>query len=514
MGRRLPNSVLGSPQRPEEGSPGAPGGVIVSRNTFWAAGLVCVVAGGFWLWGHADLPFMFFTGDERHYAEIGRRIASGQGFTTGLIYPIEVDWGVNQEHPSLLRPPLWPLFLAGAFSLGGADEQVAHLLVGVCFVLTCLLAFAIGAHLRGPWVGLIAGVTSAATPILVNFAMIAGTEMLLALWIALVTLLSVRQVNPFWIGVVCGLAYLTRYNAGVLLAASLIFLPASVPRWKPYVLCVLGFGVATAPWLIRNTVITGDPFFSLYTSTLWTQPGVIPDTVLYMLDSPEPSFNNPLVRAYNAVLFSFFLWPVLASNLVAFVGLLLGCIYLSRPHLVVTTAFFVTKIAIALVVIRSRYLVPFIPSMIALGSAAWVMYGGRLGRVALGLVVVMPFLPTIPVPDVFEQVTNAALSTFRERTRSHGDTLEYLFHDNLQFSNCMDEESVVIARDASAVVWAVGNVTIEMPRIEEDFWQLEQSNSVDFVVGPTPVRTRGDEFEALFEHRPECGSYTFQRRVQ
>ena len=101
----------------------------------------------------------------------------------------------------------------------------------------------------------------------------------------------------------------------------------------------------------------------------------------------------------------------------------------------------------------------------------------------------------------------------RERTRSHGDTLEYFFHDPMQFTNCMDEDSVVIAKDASAVVWAVGNVTIEMPRIEEDFWQLEETNTVDFVIGPTPVQSRVDHFEALFEPRPDCGSYTFQRRA-
>ncbi|MFP6639991.1 MAG: glycosyltransferase family 39 protein, partial [Myxococcota bacterium] len=354
--------------------------VQASRKTLWAVAIVCVVAASFWVSGRQDLPFVFLSGDERNYAEIGRRVATGRGFTTGVIYPIEVDWGVDEAHPSLLRPPLWPLVLAGAFTLGSADEVTAHLVVGLCFVITCLLTYAIGASLRGPLVGLIAGVTAAATPMFSKYAMLAGTEMLLALWIALATLLFVRKANPFWIGCVCGLAYLSRYNAGVLLIASLLFLPANRPRWKPYALCLAGFVLACAPWWLRNAVVTGNPFFSLYTSTLWAGPGLLPGKVLWMLDPPDVSIMHPLMRAYDSMAPALAAWPVPASNLVAFIGLVLGCVYLSRPHLFLGVALLMSKLAVTLVILNNRYLVPFVPSMIALGSAAWVLYGGRIGR--------------------------------------------------------------------------------------------------------------------------------------
>ena len=77
----------------------------MSSLSLWAAALVCAIAAIFWVWGHQDLPFLFLSGDERNYSEIGRRIATSRGFTTGVIYPIEVGWGVDHDHSSLLRPP-------------------------------------------------------------------------------------------------------------------------------------------------------------------------------------------------------------------------------------------------------------------------------------------------------------------------------------------------------------------------------------------------------------------------
>ena len=484
----------------------------MSSLSLWAAALVCVIAASFWVSDHQDLPFIFLSGDERNYSEIGRRIATNRGFTTGVIYPIEVEWGVDDDHPSLLRPPLWPLLLAASYSVAPVEERTAHLLVGLCFMITCLLAYAIGARLHGPLVGLIAGATSAATPTFSQFAMIAGTEMLLALWIALATLLIIRKSNPFWIGAVCGLAYLTRYNAGVLLVAGLLFLPPSRPRWKPYALCLAGFLVAGAPWWIRNAMVTGEPFFSLYTATLWAGPGVLPGAVLHMLDPPGVSLTHPLIRGYSVLAEALTLWPLAAANLVAFAGLFLGCLYWSRPHLFVASAFLMTKIAVTLVIINNRYLMPFAPAMIALGSAAWILYGGRVGRILLVCVLFMPFITTIPLPPEIAGV--GLLDAVREHTRTHGEEQTLAKLGATQFSDCMNEETLVIAHDATAVVWAIDNVAIQMPRSEEDFWELTNTYPVEFVISRNPPGLESGRFEEVFRPRPDCGPHIFERRVR
>ena len=487
--------------------PGKPGALAMNIG---AAVGVALVAMGFWVWGHQDLPLMFLSGDERNYAEIGRRIATGRGFTTGIVYPIEVGWGVDALHPSLLRPPLWPLLLGGAYSVAPADERTTHLLLAVFFVLTCLLTYEIGKRLSGPGVGLLAGVTAAATPAFNRFAMIAGTEILLALWIALATLLIIRRSNAFWIGVVCGLAYLSRYNAAVLLVAALLFLPVDRLRWKPYILCVAGFLLACAPWWIRNAMVTGEPTYSLYTATLWAAPGILPGSMLHMLNPPGVDWLHPLIRSYHALPTALTVWPAGGANLVAFAGLFLGCLYWSRPHLFVACAFLMSKIAVTLVIINDRYLIPFVPSMIALGSAAWILYGGRIGRVLLITILFMPLLSTLPQSPDF---TDATLEAARQQTRMHGAEHTLSRTSNRGLRECMDEETLAIAQDASAVVWAVDNVTIQMPRSADDFWELTESYPVEFVISPNPPGQHSERFRKAFRPREECGPHVFQRRV-
>ena len=110
---------------------------------------VVLAATSIWLYAHRDLPWAFHSGDEAEYAEMGRRLASGRGFTTGIIFPCEVDWGVDDQHPALLRPPLWPVVLAAAFTVAGPQAAAAHIAVLVCFVATSVLAFALAAVLGG-----------------------------------------------------------------------------------------------------------------------------------------------------------------------------------------------------------------------------------------------------------------------------------------------------------------------------------------------------------------------------
>ena len=177
---------------------------------------VVLIALTSWLLANRDYPPLLWSGDEHEYAEIARRIATGRGFTTGIIFPIEAEWGLDENHPSVLRPPLWPLILAGFFRVAGDDASTVQLALGTFFVATAAAAFGLGATLGGTWVGLVAGVAVAITADLRTIAMLGVTETLFAFWVTLFFLLLAREREPFWIGAVCGLAYLTRYNGGLL----------------------------------------------------------------------------------------------------------------------------------------------------------------------------------------------------------------------------------------------------------------------------------------------------------
>ena len=82
-----------------------------------------------------------------------------------------------------------------------------------------------------------------------------------------------------------GLFYLTRYNALVFLPFLALFRAYQCPGKRAVaVLRVLaGFLLATLPWLIRNTIIFGNPFFSLqkYEIAMFTK--TYPDYLMYGL---------------------------------------------------------------------------------------------------------------------------------------------------------------------------------------------------------------------------------------
>jgi len=88
--------------------------------------LVAVLAfgAGIWLDVHRRLAWDLEALDAMEYADIARHLANGQGFTTGLIYPAELEYGVDPAHPSLVRPPVWPLLIAADFwTIAGATRS-------------------------------------------------------------------------------------------------------------------------------------------------------------------------------------------------------------------------------------------------------------------------------------------------------------------------------------------------------------------------------------------------------
>ena len=122
---------------------------------------VALVAFAIWFFAHQCLPWKLWSDDACEYAEMGRRLVAGEGFTTGVIYPAELHFGAGADKPAVMRPPAWPVALAAAFAVAGPTERVAHALTGALFVGIAVLTTALGSALAGPLVGALAGITLA-----------------------------------------------------------------------------------------------------------------------------------------------------------------------------------------------------------------------------------------------------------------------------------------------------------------------------------------------------------------
>lgn len=487
----------------------------------WIAQLlaVVVVAAAAWAFAHRHLPWTFLSGDEAEYAEIARRLADGRGFTTGIIYPIEIQWGVHERHPSLLRAPLWPLTLAAVFRWTGPEEAAALAATAVCHVVTAGLVYVLGLTLAGPLAGLAAGVAAATSPDVLLYAQLGASETLFGLLTVLFFVLVARRVDGFWIGLVCGLAYLTRYNGGLLLVAGGLLIalrhltrPVRLP-FGAIARLGLGFALVAGPWWLRNFIVTGDPFYSLYGVTLHFSPMLLPPSgsLIYMIepDLTSSAAMDPLDKMRLLLPTALLHWPLWTGNAVACAGWWLGCIRRERLSLSLLGVAVVTTVVISTMALRGRYLIPFIPVMIGLGSAAWIRYGGRLRYPALALMLLVPLVPTFPKTLYDTRLAHEHLDQVRARVQSG----EYVSDTRAaKFARCLGDQPLVIAQNAAAVNWAADTVTLHMTRTDEDFWRLVADYPIEYVRLRRKHRLiENPRFVERFSGAPECGDVVYRR---
>ncbi len=496
----------------------------MTARRVWIVQLFVVVLVAATAWGvtHRDLPWTFLSGDEAEYAEIARRLADGRGFTTGIIYPMEIEWGVHARHPSLYRAPMWPLTLAAVFRWTGPEAAAAIAAAAGCHMITSGLVYGLGLGLAGPWAGLAAGLAAATSPDVLLYAQLGASETLFGLFVALFFVLVARRVDAFWIGLTCGLAYLTRYNGGLLLvvAGMLIALRHGTRQLKlsfgPILRLGLGFALLAGPWWLRNFIVTGNPIYTLYEITLHFSPMMLPvnGSLIYMIepDLTSPAAMDPFDKMRLLLPTAFAHWPLWTGNAVACAGWLLACIRRERLSLSLLGVTLVTTVVISTMALRGRYLIPFIPVMIGLGSAAWIRYGGQLRYPALAMMLLMPLVSPIPEALFDTRLAHQHLDQVRERTGGGESVLDNMASD---FARCLGNQPLVIAHNAPAVNWASNTVTLHMTRTDEDFWRLVGDYPVEYVrLRPKHHLRENSRFLKHFSSAPECGDGVYRRSAK
>jgi 4-amino-4-deoxy-L-arabinose transferase-like glycosyltransferase len=471
---------------------------------------VLALGAGLWLDGHRRFAWEIEVPDAMEYAEIARHLADGQGFTTSLIYPAELEYGVRHDHPSLVRPPVWPLLLAAGFALFGPQGAVAHALLGVVHLATLAAAMALAGTLAGRGAALAAGLAVASSPQIVSVSMLAGADPALGLWFTLVWLGVARRVSPLWVGACCALAFLTRYNGVAVLGAVLCVLLVRGGREarRDVALCLLGFVAVSLPWWLRNAQVTGNPFFSLYRWGVYFSPIGVRDDTRTLLNMLEPDVHSemamhPLEKLRLLLPMLLLLWPPAAANLSACAGLALACWRRERVawgHLLLAGA---TTLIVAIALPRGRYFVPLLPALLAIGSASWLRYGGRLRLPGLALLLLAPLLPSVPI-----EAQDMAL--YRLMLRAPPRTAQAPRSPE-PWQACLGPGDVVFAEEASALAWKTDALTIWLSASAADFWTIVEREPVSHVYLRRRTDLRTPRFERSFEPLPGCGPFLYRR---
>ncbi len=203
---------------------------------------------GLW-WAARQEPI--HPGDEMHYHELAQSLVEGRGFFL-------------EGRLSAMRPPLYPLAVAGLYAFFGPAHfqavRAAQLLVGLA---TAAGAFLLGRMLYNKRVGLWSAALVAFYPPLLGIALFLYTETLFAfwlVWLGVAVAWAFRRESVWaWlvVGVLLALAALTRsvlwpFPPG--LALLILLLWRQVPwtkRLAGSALMLAGFGIPIAPWSWR-----------------------------------------------------------------------------------------------------------------------------------------------------------------------------------------------------------------------------------------------------------------------
>jgi hypothetical protein len=250
-------------------------------------------------------------------AQVGRNLAEGRGYDTFNIRSLGI-WLLQEHradksallkdgHPDLANPPVYPLLLSGllrltpepgnlanegAFSTYGPDLWIA-LLNQALLGLGALLVFRLALLWFNQPVAWMSVVLFLLTELYWRFS-ISGLSTILLIDLVLLlawflSRLEQRQrensggvlFTAFVVGLIVGVAMLTRYSAGWLIVPALAFVAFVTPgrRASATVLAFAGFLLVAAPWIARNVIVSGVPLGTSTFAVLEATPAFPGDTL-------------------------------------------------------------------------------------------------------------------------------------------------------------------------------------------------------------------------------------------
>jgi 4-amino-4-deoxy-L-arabinose transferase-like glycosyltransferase len=217
-----------------------------------AAAAVRIGFGG-WVVGFDAAP----RGDEADYHAIAVSLTTGDGFA------------VADGVPTARRPPAYPVFLAGVYTVTGATPAAGRVAQALLGVVVVWLTASFARRLFGDAVGLVAAALAAFNPFLTFISGYLLTENLYLVFVlaALCLTPTPRDVAAKWgraglAGVLVGMATLTRPSGmpmfeWMVLAVVVLAAAPWRSRLAHAAVVVAAFAVTVAPWYARNHFVMG-----------------------------------------------------------------------------------------------------------------------------------------------------------------------------------------------------------------------------------------------------------------
>ncbi|MFA6410765.1 MAG: glycosyltransferase family 39 protein, partial [Candidatus Buchananbacteria bacterium] len=232
-----------------------------------------------------------------HYLNLAKSLYLGEGFTTKVI------WLNFLQDPQIIRPdffrmPFYPILIALAYKIFGVSYLAAQLVNVIAGSLLPIIAYLFAYVLtKSKKVSTLLLIFISFNTLILSWVAIAWPEIVyccLAIFL-LYCLYLTKEKNktyPLLTGVLLALTYLTRSEA------LYIFLPVILLSYfyqqnkRKFLiklsLTVLGFLIIATPYLARNYILTGKPFYTEFDKILLVS--YVGDG--YLVESPSSEYKN------------------------------------------------------------------------------------------------------------------------------------------------------------------------------------------------------------------------------
>ncbi|MFX1520180.1 MAG: glycosyltransferase family 39 protein [Promethearchaeota archaeon] len=210
-------------------------------------------------------------GDPAFYYVLAENLVSGKGFTIEYLWHFHVEYS-DIAHPIDYWAPGISIITAVFFSFFGESWRVATLVVNFSGTFIVLMVYCWGKYLFNKKIGFVAAFFSSINPYFLTDSTYLGPDTTYIFTLILASFLIIKGINDdnkkFWAigGCLVGISYLMRYEAATIMIT--VFIYFIIRRKKltfkenNFWLCILFFLFIVSPWLIRNSIIFHDPFFS------------------------------------------------------------------------------------------------------------------------------------------------------------------------------------------------------------------------------------------------------------
>jgi 4-amino-4-deoxy-L-arabinose transferase-like glycosyltransferase len=426
-------------------------------------------------------------------------------------------------HPDSYWSPLFPLMLSGAFKAVGTSFHSGQLVTLVFGALVPVVVFFLAFGLtRSRAAAVIAGAIAVFQPTMITSSSRVMPEIVMIFFIGLALAILLKRTESHakeaWLGMVLGLAYLLKYQNGALVVPVVAYYALVTPRRAVMSILIVGAFAAmvAAPWLVRNAVVFGDPFYSIvrsgivsyypefagearFVATLQEPPPAWPYIFSHLGDAKALAHTSlytvvvPFFREYAG---SMVLIPFVALGFVA-----MGSAWRRWLPLVAFAAFIVGFFAITMPLVR--YVLVLLPVWVAFAAAgtgvvlrvtersAATRWAGRVAVVALVGFVCWGQLQTAraTATNTGSEWTPATNFGMLE-AESVADFID----------THTDSSDVVMAAETYHYAFVLDRPAVQMPFDEELLRYLRDRYHIRYLV--TSVRDLDKHFPSWREHTP------------